>query len=56
MLNILAAIIVILAYTICGLWLLNRKWKSESDLDLGFFIAIIFVAIATWFALYLAGA
>ena len=56
MLNVLAAIIVILAYIAFGLWLVNRKWKSESDLDLGFFVAIIPVAVFTWIALHLAGA
>lgn len=56
MLNIIAAIIVIATYFTWGWWLLHRRWKFDNDLDNGFFWSIVPVAIATWYALYLAGA
>jgi hypothetical protein len=56
MLNILAAVIVTIAYLSWGLWLIDRKWVSDSDLDNGFFWSIIPVALLTWYALHLAGA
>lgn len=54
--NILAVLIIAIAYIPWGLWLCDRRWKSVDDLDKGFFISIIPVAILTWFALYLVGA
>jgi len=54
--QIIAAILLSGAYLIWGLWLLGRRWASSNDLDLGFFLSLIPIAIATWLSLYLAGA
>ena len=54
--HILATIIVTTIYLLWGLWLIDRKWASETNLDGGFFWSIIPVAISTCYALYLAGA
>jgi len=54
--NMLAAIIVTTIYLLWRIWLIDRKWASETDLDGGFFWSIIPVATATCYVLYLAGA
>ena len=56
MFNIFAAILVTTTYFLWGLWLIDRRWASETDLDGGFFWSVIPVAIATCYALYLVGA
>jgi hypothetical protein len=54
--NILAAIIVTVAYIAWGLWNISRQWKHTDDLDAAFFWSLLPLAIATWYALRLAGA
>ena len=54
--NIIAAIIITTVFIAFGIWLCDREWRYIDDLDLGFFLGWVPVAIAIWIALYLAGA
>jgi hypothetical protein len=54
--NIIASVIVFTCFVTFGIWLCDRRWKYTNDLDLGFFLGWIPVAIAIWTALYMVGA
>lgn len=55
MANLIAGLITIATFIIWGLFLLERIWEYANDLDDGFFLSIIPVAIALWLSLKLIG-
>jgi len=53
MANIFAALLTIATFMFWGFWLCDRTWEYVNDLDSGFFISIVPVAILLWLALYI---
>ena len=53
--NIFAALIAMTTYTLWGLFLIEQKWWTETDLNIKqFSISLIPVAALTWLSLYIA--
>jgi hypothetical protein len=53
MIELFAKLLIAIAFIVWGIFLLERSWEYDDDLDVVFFVSIIPVAIALWLGLHL---